>query len=434
MELYSIIVPMVLLGVLLAIGMPIGFTLLLAALLGMIMQNGFNAAIHYLATHAFGSVSVFVFTPLPLFVLMGNILSVSGVGPDLFGVALKWFGKLRGGLAVASVVACAVFASMCGLSIAGSATIGQVSIPEMLKRGYDKGLATGCVCAAGTLGILIPPSLPFIMYGVISQQSIGQLFIAGIVPGIMLTIFFSAYILFITWRQPAMAPAIEGVVTWKDRLFSLRRLWSALVLIAMVLGTIYGGIATPTEAAGIGALGAMFVTLLYRSLSLKMLIQVLKNTAELMGFIMIIVVGAMMFSVYLTMTGVTQSFSHWMVSFSAPGWVILIMINFVLLILGCFLDSTSIILITTPLFLPLIISNGLHPIWYGVMLIINIEIAFITPPVGMNLYVVSKIAPEVPLYTILWGTMPFVLLALLAICMIAIFPQLALWLPSTTFR
>jgi C4-dicarboxylate transporter DctM subunit len=199
----------------------------------------------------------------------------------------------------------------------------------------------------------------------------------------------------------------------------------------MVLGSIYGGIGTPTEAAGVGAIGAIFVALLYRSLSLKMLVQVLKNTAELMGFIMIIVAGAMMFSYYLTMTGITQSFSHWMISLSAPVWVTLIMINIVLLILGCFLDSTAIILITTPLFLPILVSNGFDPIWYGVMLIINIEIAFVTPPVGMNLYVVKSIAPEVPLGTIIKGAIPFLLLALLAICMITVFPQLALWLPST---
>jgi C4-dicarboxylate transporter DctM subunit len=433
LELYAIVVPLVLLGVLLAIGMPIGFTLFFTGFLGMVMQAGFEATMNYLGSHAFNSVAVFVFTPIPLFVLMGNILAVSGVGPDLFEATSKWFGKLRGGLAVASIVACAIFASMCGLSIAGAATIGQVGIPEMLKRGYDKGLATGSVATAGTLGILIPPSLPFIMYGIVSQQSIGQLFIAGIVPGIMLTILFSTYVLFITWRRPAMAPAIEGVVTWKDRLLALRRLWAAIVLIIMVLGSIYGGIGTPTEAAGIGAAGAFIVALLYRSFSLKLLVQILKNTTELMGFIMIIVVGAMMFSFYLTMTGVTQAFSHWMVSLAVPGWVILVLINFVLLILGCFLDSTAIILITTPLFLPILLSHGFDPIWYGVMLIINIEIAFITPPVGMNLYVVSNIAPEVPLGTIIRGATPFLLLALLQIILIAIFPQLALWLPSTMF-
>jgi len=434
LELYSIVVPLVLLGVLLTIGMPIGFVLLFTGLLGMIMATGFDASISYLGSHGFTTMAVFVFTPLPLFILMGNILAISGIGPDMFEVALKWFGKLRGGLAVASVVTCAIFASMCGLSMAGAATIGQVGIPEMLKRGYDKGLATGSVAVAGTLGILIPPSLPFIMYGVVSQQSIGQLFIAGIVPGIMLTLIFSIYILVITWRRPAMAPAIEGLVTWKERLYSLRKLWSAFVLIFMVLGSIYGGVATPTEAAGVGALGAMAVALIYRSLNLKMLLQALKNTIELMGFLMIIVAGAMMFSFYLTMTGITQSLSQWMISLSVPVWVTIIMINIVLLVLGCFLDSTAIILITTPLFLPIIVSNGFDPIWYGVMIVLNIEIAFVTPPVGVNLYVIKSIAWEVPFGTIIRGTIPFLLLAVFAIAMIVIFPELALWLPSTAFR
>jgi C4-dicarboxylate transporter, DctM subunit len=430
---YSTVVPLILLGVLLAMGMPIAFSLFFTGFLGMIMVTGFNPAINYLGSHGFSTMAVFVFTPLPLFIMMGNILAVSGVGPDMFEVASKWFGKLRGGLAVASVVACAIFASMCGLSMAGAATIGQVGIPEMLKRGYDRGLATGSVAVAGTLGILIPPSLPFIMSGVVTQQSIGQLFIAGIVPGIMLTILFSGYILFISWRRPEIAPAIEGVITWRDRLFSLKRLWSAIALIILVLGSIYGGIGTPTEAAGIGALGAIIVALLYRSLNLKMLVQVLKNTTEIMGFIMIIVAGAMLFSYYLTMTGITQSFSRWMISLSAPVWATLIMINMVLLVLGCFLDSTAIILITTPLFLPILVSSGYNPIWYGVMLIINIEIAFVTPPVGMNLYVIKSIAPEVPLGTIIKGSIPFLLIALFGIFMIAVFPQLTLWLPSTTF-
>ena len=431
MELVNTVVPLTMLAVLLLMGMPIGFALLLTGFVGLTMITGFDATLNYLGLHAFSSIARFVFTPIPLFVLMGDILAVSGVGSDMFDVTLRWFGKFRGGLAVASIIACAIFASMCGLSIAGAATIGLVAIPEMLKRGYDKGLATGSVACAGTLGILIPPSLPFIMYGVIAEQSIGQLFIAGIVPGILLTVLFSTYVLIVAWRRPALAPAISGTVTWKDRFWSLRKLWSAIVLIILVLGSIYGGIATPTEAAGVGAAGAFGVALLYRSLSLKKVVQIVRSTAELVGFIMILVVGAMLFSYYLTITGMTQGVSRWMASLAVAPWVIIVGINIILLILGCFLDSTAIILITTPLFLPIIRSLGFDPIWYGVILIINIEIAFITPPVGMNLYVISNIARGVSLETILRGSIPFLALALLAIALIAFFPQIALWLPST---
>ncbi|MBI3000030.1 MAG: TRAP transporter large permease [Deltaproteobacteria bacterium] len=430
MELTNTVVPLAALAVLLLAGLPIGFALLLTGFVGLAMITSLDAAVTYLGLHAFSSIARFVFTPIPLFVLMGDILAVSGVGADMFDAALKWFGRVRGGLAVASIVACAIFASMCGLSMAGAATIGVVAIPEMLKRGYDKGLATGSVATAGTLGILIPPSLPFIMYGVIAEQSVGQLFIAGIIPGTLLTVLFSTYVLIIAWRRPHLAPGIAGV-TWKERFLSLRKLWSAIVLIILVLGSIYGGVATPTEAAGVGAIGALGVALVYRSLSFKKLVEIARRTVELVGFIMILVVGAMLFSYYLTLTGATQSLSKWMASLAVAPWVIIAGMNIILLILGCFLDSTAIILITTPLFLPIITSLGFDPIWYGVILIINLEIAFITPPVGMNLYVTSNIAPDVPLGTILRGAVPFLLLALLAITLVAVFPRLALWLPST---
>jgi C4-dicarboxylate transporter DctM subunit len=430
LDLTNTIVPLVVLAVFLLAGLPIGFSLLLTGFVGLTMITSFDAAVNYLGLHAFSSIARFVFTPIPLFVLMGDILAVSGVGADTFDAALKWFGRVRGGLSVASIVACAIFASMCGLSMAGAATIGIVAIPEMIKRGYDKGLAAGSVASAGTLGILIPPSLPFIMYGIVAEQSVGELFIAGIVPGILLTLLFSGYVLLIAWRRPHLAPGIAGV-TWRQRFLSLRKLWSAIVLIILVLGSIYGGVATPTEAAGVGAIGALGVALLYRSLNLKKLIEIGRRTVELVGFIMILVVGAMLFSYYLTLTGATQSLSNWMASLAVAPWVIILGINIILLILGCFLDSTAIILITTPLFLPIVTSLGFDPIWYGVILIINIEIAFITPPVGMNLYVISNIAPDVSLATILRGITPFLLMALLAIALVAIFPQLVLWLPST---
>lgn len=423
-------VPLIVLAVLLVAGLPIAFALLFTGFLGLAMITSFDAALNYLGLHAFSSIARFAFTPIPLFILMGDTLAVSGVGIDMFDAALKWFGRVRGGLAVASIVACAIFASMCGLSMAGAATIGIVAIPEMLKRGYDQRLATGSVATAGTLGILIPPSLPFIMYGIIAEQSVGQLFIAGIVPGILLTLLFSTYVLIIAWCRPHVAPGIVGV-TWKEMFFSLRKLWSAIALIVLVLGSIYGGIATPTEAAGVGAIGALGVALIYRALNLKKMMEIARRTVELMGFIMILVVGAMLFSYYLTLTGATQLLSEWMASLDVASWIIILGINIILLILGCFLDSTAIILITTPLFLPIIVNLGFDPIWYGVILIINIEIAFITPPVGMNLYVISNIAPEVPLGSILRGVLPFLVLAMLAIALVAVFPQLALWLPST---
>ncbi|MFH0914434.1 MAG: TRAP transporter large permease subunit [Chloroflexota bacterium] len=431
MELTSILVPIALLFVLLFAGLPIGFSLFLCAFIGASMINSPAAAISFLNNHLFNSIGKFLLTPIPLFVLMGDILATSGIGSNMFDAALKWFGKLRGGLAVASIFACAVFAAMTGLSMAGAATIGIVAIPEMIKRGYDKGLATGAVCCAGTLGILIPPSLPFIMFGLVSEQSIGHLFIAGILPGLMLTMLFISYVLLISWRKPEMAPAITGTITWKNRFGSLRRLWAAVVLIALVLGSIYAGVATPTEAAGVGALGALIVALANRSLTLKKLVQCGWRSVTVVGFIMFLVVGAMFFSHYLTMSGMTQAVSNWLASLAVHRWVIIFGMFVVFTILGMFLDSTAIILITTPLFLPLVQSLGFDPIWYGVFLIMNIEIAFVTPPVGMNLYVIQNIVPEVPLGTVLRGSLPFLMVAVLAIAIVTVFPQLATWLPST---
>lgn len=429
MDTIGTLIPVLALFALLLAGLPIGITLLLCGFIGYSMVTSFDSAFIYLGSHTYSSISKFVFTPIPLFVLMGEILSVSGIGAGMFEAATKWFGRFRGGLSVASILACAVFAAMCGLSMAGAATIGIVAIPEMVKRGYDKGLATGSVTCAGTLGILIPPSLPFIMYGVVAEQSIGQLFIAGIVPGALLTILFSVYVFLRAWRQPHVAPGISGI-TWKERFISLKKLWAAIVLIVAVLGSIYFGIATPTEAAGIGAFGALVIALIYRSINLKGFVQISFRTVRVVGFVMVLIVGAMLFSYYLTITGVTQSIGAWMASLAVSPFIIFGGMCVILIILGMFLDSTAIILITTPIFLPIVTDLGFSPIWYGVILIMNIEIAFVTPPVGINLYVVSSIAPDIPLSTILRGSLPFLLLAILGIILVMVFPQLALWLPA----
>ena len=433
MDLASTLIPIATLIILLLVGLPIGFALLLSAIIGCTMIVGFDATISYLGIHAFNSIGRFLLTPVPLFILMGEILAVSGIGGVMFDAALKWFGRFRGGLSIASIIACAIFASMCGLSMAGAATIGIVAIPEMLRRGYDKGLATGSVTCAGTLGILIPPSLPFIMYGMIAEESVGQLFIAGILPGVMLTVLFSTYVFLRAWRQPHLAPGVSGI-TWKERIVSLKGLWAAIILILAVLGSIYGGVATPTEAAGIGAFGALVIAIVRRSINLKSMVEAAWRALTVVGFVMFLVVGAMFFSRYLTMTGMTQSLTIWMASLPVLPWVILGGMCVILIFLGCFLDSTAIILITTPLFLPIVTGFGFSPIWYGVILVMNIEIAFVTPPVGMNLYVVSNIARDVPITTILRGSLPFLLLAVLGIALVIAFPELALWLPSTMLQ
>lgn len=423
------IIPLVILGFLLVVGFPIGFALLLSGFIGYSMITSFDAAFSFLGSHAYGSIAKFLFTPIPLFVLMSEILAVSGIGASMYDTAMKWFGRFRGGLGVATVIACAIFAAMCGLSMASAAAIGVVAIPEMRKRGYSDGLATGLVCCAGTLGILIPPSLPFIVYGVIGQQSVGQLFMAGVLPGVLLASLYSLYILTVAWLKPDYAPGVSGI-TWRDRILSLKRLWMAILLIFSVLGSIYLGIATPTEAAGIGAFGALLMGFGTRTLNYKGVLKAVENTVNLVGFVMILVVGAMFFSFFLTITRVTHDFSVWLASLQVSPWFILLGIFIILQILGMFLDSAAIILITTPLFLPIVTGLGIDPVLYGVILVMNIEIAFVTPPVGMNLYVIGSIAPDVPLGTVLRGSVPFLLLTVVGMVIVLLFPQIALWLPA----
>lgn len=433
MEWWQIAVPLTVAVVLLLSGLPIAFTLGLCGLVGFLIVIGFDKTLPLLGVHCYSAVDNFLFSPIPLFILMAEILHFSGIGASLYDTAAKWFGQLRGGLSIASVAACGVFAAMCGLSIAGAVTIGVIAIPEMIKRGYNKRLAVGSVAVAGTLGILIPPSLPFIVYGVVAEQSIGRLFMAGIIPGIVLMGLFSTYILLRARMHPEWAPGVAGI-TWKDKILSVRQLWSAVLLILLVLGGIYLGVATPTEAAGLGAFGAMCLALIYRRLKLSDLVQAAWRTAGTCGFVLILVVGAMFFSLYLTTTGITQNLATSIASLEVSRWVIMIGVNLLLLALGFFLDATAIILLTTPVLLPIITSLGFDPIWYGVILVINLEIAFITPPVGLNLYAIRRVAPDIPLSEILLGSIPFLLLACLGIALVMIFPQLALWLPSTMMR
>lgn len=434
MDLNVIIIPLGLLTVLIVLGMPIGPSFLAMGFLGMGMRVGFGPALHYLGGHSFDMVANFAFIAMPMFVLMGEVLARSGVGAELFGAASLWFGKVRGGLAVASIAACTVFAAMTGLSMAGTLTIGIVAIPEMLKRGYNKGLAAGAIACAGTLGILIPPSLPFIVYGLISEQSVGRLFIAGIIPGVMLAIMYMAYAMFICWRRPELAPALVTQVTWKERFSSLRKLWSALLLVVVVMGALYGGVATPSEVAAIGAIGAFAVALLYRSMGFNILKKVLDGTTIMMGFIFISIVGATLLGYYLTMTGITQGFTNWILSLGLPRYGFILVAMFIIFILGIPLDATAIILITTPLLLPAIKAFGFDPIWWGVLLIMNMQVAYLTPPAAINLFIVVQIAPEIPLGTVFRGAIPFLLIAFVAMVLVAAFPQLALWLPSQMVR
>ena len=418
-------------GLFLAIGTPVFAALGVSSMLGMVLHGGLSGldAIPSILHRGLTSYSLVC---IPLFILMGEVMARSSIGSKLYSMFSLWLNRLPGGLGIASIGSSAVFGAMSGVSVAGAATIGKIAIPEMLKRGYQPGLASGTVAAAGSLALLIPPSIGFVLYGEIANQSIGRLFTAAILPAVLLTVLMMLYFFcVVTWKR-RYAPEQIMQATWKQRWRSLNGVWPALVLIFLVLGTIYAGIATPTEAAGVGAFGAFLITALYRELTWRMVSEIFRSTIVTTGMILLILAAALLFGFIITRLMIPQMLITWVAELSQPGWVLLVLVLLFLLVVGMFLDIASVILITTPILLPIITSLGYSPIWFGVILIITCEMAVITPPVGLNLYVIKGIAPDVSLNDIILGALPFVGVQFLAILILTLFPQIALWLPGLT--
>lgn len=426
--LLGIIAILILLG-LMATGMPVAFVLAFAGALFFFFFLGFEPAMAILGTVPYSTLTELAITTVPLFILMAELLACSGFAGDLFDAAHKWLGRVPGGLAVSSIGASAVFGAVCGTSISGAATIGVVAIPEMMDRGYDKRLSTGSVAAGGALSSLIPPSLPIILYGIITENSIAKLFMAGLIPGLLLAVIFMIYIILATKRRPGIAPTSPSV-PWRVRFGILTKAGPIVLLIAIVLGTIYLGICTPTESGAIGAFGALFIGIASRRLNWDSFKEALFKTTVLSAGLCMIVVGGMIFGYFLTVSRFPQEIAAFLVSLDVSKWVILAAINILLIGLGCILDVGSLIIIIVPIIYPVVMQLGFDPIWFGAMLMVNFELAVITPPVGLNLYVIKSIVPEVPLGDIIRGTMPFAFLDALGLVIIIIFPQLALWIPN----
>lgn len=371
---------------------------------------------------------------LPLFIFMAEVISSSGVGSNVYAATNKWLSWLPGGLAVSSIATCSGFAAISGSSPATAATIGLISIPEMLKHGYNRRLAVGSIVAGGTLGILIPPSITFIIYGMMTEESIGKLFIAGIVPGIILSIMLSSAIVLAIKFKPHLAPGIGRPVSWSERFYSLKDVWPFVALSLLILGTIYTGIATPTESAAIGTVAAIIIALIYRNLNLTKINQALMRTVTITAMIMFMVIGGNSLAFFIASLGIPQYLSGYVASSGMSPWTVMIMINILLLILGCLFDPISIMVITLPIFFPIVAKLGFDPIWFGVILTINIEIGMITPPFGLNLFVIKGIMPELKMRDIVLGSLPFVLVLMLGIVIIMIFPSLATWLPMKMLK
>jgi tripartite ATP-independent transporter DctM subunit len=381
---------------------------------------------------AWNTIESFVLTAVPLFLFMGAVIMNSGVSARFYRGLAPWLARVPGGLAQANLVACSIFAALCGSSVATAAAIGAIAVPEMRARGYDMRVTTGTLAAGGTLGILIPPSIPFIIYGSTVGESVGRLFTAGIVPGVILTLAFMLFLAVQVWLRPALVPRETVVVTWTMRLRGLLDLVPIVLLIVVVLGGIYAGVMTPTEAAGVGAAGAVAVAALYRGLSWDVLRRSLLETVRTNAMILFIVIGAQIMSFALVSAGIPRGVVAAISGLSTSPWIIFTFIVAMYLVLGCLVDALSLMLLTLPVVFPIVQAQGFDPIWFGVVLVILLETGLITPPVGMNLFVLQGMSGE-PLGRVAAGSLPYVVLMLLGVALLALFPGLALWLPARMF-
>ena len=387
------------------------------------------AAIAQLGNIAFAQSGNFVLVVVPLFVMMGEALAVTTIGRDLFTAAQIWLRRLPGALAHGTIAACACFAAVCGSSPVTAATIGSMAVPQMVAKGYSPRLALGVTAAGGTLGILIPPSIPLILYGVITETSIGALFVAGIVPGIMMALLLSATVVYQVWRNPALAPKATDAVIASERWTSLRSVIPVMILALLVLGSIYTGIATPTEAGAVGALGALIIAACLGALKRAAMARILNNTARTTAMFILLIVGGLFSAFVLARLGVPQATAKALVGLELPPWVIMVLINLLLIVLGMFMDPMSLLVIIVPVFFPAVTALGYDPVWFGIVMTINIEIAAISPPVGFNLFVLKTVIPGSQMRDIIQGSLIFIVPLCAGIGLLILWPELALWLP-----
>jgi C4-dicarboxylate transporter, DctM subunit len=414
---------------LMALEVPIGFAMAFVGILGFTYLVNFQGAFFQAAAVPFTLITDYNFSVLPLFMFMAHIVFQSGLSMNLYDCANKWMGRLPGGLAIATIGACAVFAAISASSIATAVTIGLVAIPEMKKHGYHHGFACGTVAVGGTLGPLIPPSGILIIYGILTQQSIGKLFIAGIVPGIILSLMFMALIYFRARINPALAPPGPRV-SFKEKIVSLGRAVEILVLVAFTLGGLIVGWFTPTEAGAVGAGGAVFITLVRRRLDWKKFKQAAVDTIEGTGMIFVILIGALVLNAFMSVSKVPMALAGMMTGLSLPKEAILGIMVLIYLALGCLVDAMAMILLTIPIFYPVAVAAGVDPIFFGILIVLVVEMAVITPPVGMNVYAISGIDKETPMIEIFKGGIPYVFVILLFIIMVIFFPRIVTFLPQ----
>jgi tripartite ATP-independent transporter DctM subunit len=414
----------------LATGIPVAFGLGLVAMGFLVAFEGFGA-LDVVAETFFAGLAEFALVSIPMFIVMGAAIASSPAGKDLYEALDRWLHRVPGGLIISNIGACSLFAALSGSSPATCAAIGKMGIPEMRARGFPDGLATGSIAAGGTLGILIPPSITMIVYGIATETSIGRLFLAGVLPGLMLTTLFMAWSLYTAWRHGYSFSDLAGRFTWRQKFEILPRVLPFLTVIVGVLYVLYGGVATPSEAAGVGALFCLIlVAVIYRVWQPRKIWRILSESMRESVMILMIIGASALFSFTLSSLFVTQSVAQFMVELVANKWALMGLINLFLLLAGFFLPPVAVILMTAPILLPIITQAGFDPYWFAVVFTVNMEIGLITPPVGLNLYVINAIAPEVPLPTVLRGALPFMLCMVVGILLLCLFPGIATWLPE----
>ncbi len=415
------------------VGVPIGVAMALVGLIGFSLYTGFAPALS-MASQTFHSTGMdYALSILPLFILMGNLVNHSGLSQALYRASYTFIGHRRGGLAMATIFASGGLSAVSGSSLATAATMAKVAVPSMRAYGYADKLASASVAAGGTLGILLPPSIVMVLYGILTETDIGALFIAGIIPGLLGIAGYIVAIVYMTAREPGLGPPAERF-TWAERLASLKSVVLIVILFTVVIGGIYTGAFTSTEAAGIGAAGAFLIALGSRRLTFKSLMGLLGETARTTAMIFIIIIGALMFASFINITGFPSELQSFITGLGLPPWGVLLAILLVYLVLGCVMESMSMILLTVPLFFPLMSGLGYHPVWFGIVVVVATEISFITPPVGMNLFVVRSVVPDLKASVIMRGIMPFVAVDTVRLFLIAAVPAISLWLPSMMSR
>ncbi len=420
---------LIVLFLLMSARMPVGVSFLLTGCMGTAVLSGWDVALTSLARIPYTWASAYVFSCVPLFILMGMVFSKSGIAADLYKTAYYWLGRLPGGLVLASIAGCGGFAAVSGSSTAGAAAMGTICYPEMRKYNYNKALAAGSIAAGGTLGIMIPPSLGFIVYGILTEQSIGKLFIAGIVPGILELSFFLATVVILVKMNPSLAPKADFDITWKQKMSSLVHVWPVLVIFVLILGGIYLGVFTPIEAGGIGAAGSIVLTMVMKRFSIKILLEACAETIHITAMIFLLFMGAMVFNVFMTLSNLPQSISELLGSVGSPQLLVIIILA-IFFPLGCFLDVTSMLILTMPLFLPGLIAGHIDLIWFGVLAVLCAEIALLTPPIGMNVFVVKGVVKDVALEKVFMGVIPFLIANFILLVLLYLIPQLSLFLPQ----